>query len=60
MAEAGSLISSFDCLKCLHIQLIQNQSGKQKQKKGGGGNSLLLSLPVIFFLMDIKALNERK
>lgn len=33
MAEVGSLILSLDCLKCLHIQLIRNQNGKQKQKK---------------------------
>lgn len=33
MAEVGSLILSLDCLKCLHIRLIRNQNGKQKQKE---------------------------
>lgn len=59
MAEVGSLILSLDYLKCLHIQLIRNQNGKQKQKKNEK-NPLLLPLPFILFLMNIKALYERE
>lgn len=59
MAEVGSLILSLDCLKCLHIQLIRNQNGKQKKKKNEK-NPLLLPLPFILFLMNIKALYERE